>query len=121
MASRIERTADIDLAVGHNIRNLRRRAKMSQQALGDSLGLTFQQVQKYEKGTNRVSASTLVIMRQVFGCPLEDFFAGIELGDTVVAMPLTEEASEVASIVNGLPEDRRKFVLAMAQAAASHL
>jgi transcriptional regulator with XRE-family HTH domain len=50
----------IDVAVGARIRLLRRQQKVSQDELGQALGLTFQQVQKYERGTNRVSASMLV-------------------------------------------------------------
>jgi transcriptional regulator with XRE-family HTH domain len=50
----------IDIAVGARIRTRRRASGFSQTQLADSLGITFQQVQKYERGTNRVSASMLV-------------------------------------------------------------
>src|SRR5215203_6008776 len=50
----------IDIEVGHRIRLCRRQIGMSQTELGDRIGVTFQQVQKYEKGTNRVGASRLV-------------------------------------------------------------
>ena len=50
----------IDVAVGARIRIRRRWMNLSQTSLADALGITFQQVQKYEKGTNRVSASMLV-------------------------------------------------------------
>jgi transcriptional regulator with XRE-family HTH domain len=50
----------IDVMVGLRIRELRRAKDMSQAVLGDRLGITFQQIQKYERGTNRVSASMLV-------------------------------------------------------------
>jgi transcriptional regulator with XRE-family HTH domain len=50
----------IDVAVGLRIRQLRKARGMSQENLGDALGITFQQIQKYERGTNRVSASMLV-------------------------------------------------------------
>ncbi len=50
----------IDVAVGLRLRTLRKSRSMSQEQLGRSLGITFQQIQKYERGTNRISASMLV-------------------------------------------------------------
>ncbi len=50
----------IDVAVGLRLRTLRKAKGMSQEQLGRSLGITFQQIQKYERGTNRISASMLV-------------------------------------------------------------
>ncbi|MFT4162739.1 helix-turn-helix domain-containing protein [Shinella sp.] len=57
-----ETTAQMDCAIGSRIRSIRLLRGMSQMALAEQLGITFQQVQKYEKGTNRVAASTLVII-----------------------------------------------------------
>ena len=51
---------------------------MSQEKLGLALGLTFQQVQKYEKGTNRIGASRLYQIGRVLGVPIEYFFEGLE-------------------------------------------
>ena len=53
---------------------------MSQEKLGEALGLTFQQVQKYEKGTNRIGASRLYEIGAVLGVPIEYFFEGLERG-----------------------------------------
>ncbi|WP_416145989.1 helix-turn-helix domain-containing protein [Parvibaculum sp.] len=53
---------------------------MSQEKLGEALGLTFQQVQKYEKGTNRIGASRLYEIGAVLGVPIEYFFEGLESG-----------------------------------------
>jgi transcriptional regulator with XRE-family HTH domain len=50
----------IDVAVGFRLRTLRKSKGMSQDQLGKALGITFQQIQKYERGTNRISASMLV-------------------------------------------------------------
>ena len=50
---------------------------MSQEKLGERLGLTFQQVQKYEKGSNRVSASRLYQMAQILGVPVQFFFEDV--------------------------------------------
>jgi len=58
---------------------------MSQEKLGEALGLTFQQVQKYEKGTNRIGASRLYEIGAVLGVPIEYFFEGLERGTTSAA------------------------------------
>ncbi len=50
---------------------------MSQTALADRIGLTFQQLQKYEKGTNRISAGTLLTFSQILDVPVQHFFEGL--------------------------------------------
>jgi transcriptional regulator with XRE-family HTH domain len=62
--------------VGKRIRMRRLMADMSQEKLGAALGITFQQVQKYEKGTNRVSASKLQLMANILKVPVSFFFEG---------------------------------------------
>lgn len=57
----------IDTELGNRIRDLRRSRDMSQEALGTACGLTFQQIQKYEKGTNRVSFSRLIQISRHLG------------------------------------------------------
>ena len=57
----------IDVAVGVRLRSLRKSVGMSQEALGRHLNITFQQIQKYEKGTNRISASMLVKAARALG------------------------------------------------------
>src|ERR671914_1569018 len=66
----------IDRHVGSRVRMRRMIVGMSQEKLGESLGLTFQQVQKYEKGTNRIGASRLQQISKVLGVPIEFFFEG---------------------------------------------
>lgn len=65
-----------DLHVGARVRLRRISAGISQQRLGDVLGVTFQQIQKYEKGANRISASRLQHIANVFGVPISEFFDG---------------------------------------------
>ena len=60
-----ETTAQMDCAIGSRIRGMRILRGLSQSALAEKIGVTFQQIQKYEKGTNRVAASTLVIISGV--------------------------------------------------------
>ncbi len=64
----------IDVHVGHRVRGRRTLLGMRQSELGEALGLTFQQVQKYEKGTNRISASKLWQLTQILDVPVSYFF-----------------------------------------------
>ena len=79
----------VDLHVGGRVRMRRKMLGMSQEALADALGLTFQQVQKYERGANRVSASKLYEIAKTFQVPVSFFFDG--LPDTT-----TDEVDEVS-------------------------
>lgn len=64
----------IDVHVGSRVRLRRTMLGMSQEKLGESLGITFQQIQKYEKGTNRVGASRLQQIARVLSTPVSFFF-----------------------------------------------
>lgn len=64
----------IDIHVGSRIRLRRTMLGMSQEKLGESLGITFQQIQKYEKGTNRVGASRLQNISNILNVPVSFFF-----------------------------------------------
>jgi transcriptional regulator with XRE-family HTH domain len=66
----------IDKHVGARVRMRRMMLNMSQEKLGDALGLTFQQVQKYEKGTNRIGASRLQQIAHILQVPVSFFFEG---------------------------------------------
>lgn len=68
----------IDKIVGQNLRTHRHLKGLSQGQLGVSLGLTFQQIQKYESGTNRISASKLIQLTEVLDVPMSAFFEGIK-------------------------------------------
>ena len=64
----------IDVHVGARLRRRRTLSGMSQTTLGDAIGLTFQQVQKYERGANRISASRLFDLSRLFDVPIQFFF-----------------------------------------------
>ncbi len=66
----------IDVMVGKRIRLRRLQLSMSQGGLADRLGISFQQVQKYEKGTNRVSSSRLYDIADILNVPITFFFSG---------------------------------------------
>ncbi len=68
----------IDIHVGGRVRMRRMLVGMSQDKLGEALGLTFQQVQKYEKGANRIGASRLFQIAKILEVPVEYFYEGID-------------------------------------------
>ncbi|KQX16070.1 helix-turn-helix domain-containing protein [Ensifer adhaerens] len=92
--------SQIDVFVGSRVRMRRLMAGLSQEKLADGLGITFQQVQKYEKGTNRIGASRLQAIADILGVHPSFFFqegedpAGARNGDT------TREPSEISSFVS---------------------
>lgn len=67
----------VDIHVGGRVREQRKKKGMSQGELGDSLGLTFQQIQKYERGANRIGASRLFQLSQILDVPVAYFFDGM--------------------------------------------
>lgn len=66
----------IDTHVGSRVRLRRMLIGMSQERLGEQMGLTFQQIQKYEKGVNRIGASRLLNLSQILDVPVQFFFDG---------------------------------------------
>lgn len=93
-------TTWIDEHVGRRLQVLRKSSGVSQQKLAEQLGVTYQQVQKYEGGTNRVSTAFLLRVAQMFSVPLDYFFEGI---DALAGAPLNEgadaDAGKIAAFV----------------------
>jgi transcriptional regulator with XRE-family HTH domain len=119
----------IDQHVGRMIRLLRRERGLSQTALAGALNLTFQQVQKYERGFNRVSASKLYQTAAVMGVPVAALFEGLPApGDGGCAVEaamrrrlLIARSSEGARLLDAFdraPAALRRAMLALAEAAA---
>lgn len=91
----------IDIHVGSRIRLRRNMLGISQEKLGESLGITFQQIQKYEKGTNRVGASRLQAIASILNSPVSFFFDGAPGEDGQPAPGMQEEgASYVTDFLN---------------------
>ncbi|MCB9947359.1 MAG: helix-turn-helix transcriptional regulator [Rhodospirillaceae bacterium] len=67
----------VDVHVGHRLRQRRTLLGMSQEKLAQAFGVSFQQVQKYERGANRISASRLHLLTQILDVPITYFFDGI--------------------------------------------
>lgn len=87
----------IDCHVGACVRTRRVQAGISQVQLGSALGVTYQQVQKYERGTNRVSASRLQQLGHVLGVPVTAFYEGFisEADDTGVNVGFSQMNSDL--------------------------
>lgn len=86
-----------DVHVGSRIRLRRNMLGMSQEKLGENLGITFQQIQKYEKGTNRVGASRLQAISEVLGVPVSFLFEDVPNQD-MAARGLAEDASATLAL-----------------------
>jgi transcriptional regulator with XRE-family HTH domain len=85
----------VDTHVGSRVRLRRMLLGMSQERLGDSMGLTFQQVQKYEKGVNRIGASRLFQISKILDVPVQFFFEEApNVGDVRAARGMAEADSE---------------------------
>ncbi|PLP59504.1 transcriptional regulator [Mesorhizobium loti] len=101
----------IDTHVGSRIRLRRNMLGMSQERLGESLGITFQQIQKYEKGTNRVGASRLQAIASILSVPVAFFFEDAPGQDGVTRGGFAEDnamalAAEFCSTPEGLQLNR---------------
>lgn len=96
-----------DKHVGSRVRMRRMMLGMSQEKLGDALGLTFQQVQKYEKGANRIGASRLQQIAHILQVPVSFFFEGApnvpgHLPDGLAEAPSPEYVSDFLATSDGL-------------------
>jgi len=80
-------TNDIDLYVGKRLRRRRRLLGLTQQALAEQVGIRFQQIQKYECGANRVSASRLFELSEAMSVPVQHFYEGLSPHDPVTGTP----------------------------------
>jgi transcriptional regulator with XRE-family HTH domain len=94
----------IDAQVGNRVRLRRMLIGMSQERLGELLGLTFQQVQKYEKGVNRIGAGRLFEVARILGVPIDYFYEGVspQLGGGFAENEASPPVMEFVSSGEGL-------------------
>lgn len=109
----------VDIHVGGMVRARRKQLGMSQQSLGEAVGITFQQVQKYERGTNRVSASKLFEIARTLNVSPSYFFNGLDQSDdsdlsrsevTAQAFLRSAEGIELSELFLKLTPERRRAV-----------
>ena len=102
----------IDAHVGERMRERRLILGMSQEKLGEALGISFQQIQKYERGTNRIGAGRLFTIGQVLGVAVSYFFDGLDAGvppERLVTQ--SRRAAEAARLIDIASDDVAGSVL----------
>lgn len=130
-AERVEhRPNPIDIHVGSRVRLRRKLLGVSQEKLADALGLTFQQVQKYERGVNRISASKLYDTAGFLGVEVGYFFEGLAGGEAASGLAesgadrhastflMTAEGVELASLFPRLTGKQRRRILELVRTPA---
>ncbi len=117
----------VDVHVGKRVRHRRWMVGMTQQQLGDIVGIKFQQIQKYETGMNRISASRLWDIAQALGVSISFFFEGFDgeesVAETVAVAPETQrgdlladkEALELVRSYYAIPEAQRRRLFDLAR------
>ncbi|MEM8592539.1 MAG: helix-turn-helix transcriptional regulator [Pseudomonadota bacterium] len=111
----------VDVHVGKRIRHRRWMVGMTQQQLAEQVGIKFQQIQKYETGMNRVSASRLWDIAETLGVPVSFFFVGLEgHGDEAEEaapndMMADKEAMELVRSYYAIPENQRRRLFELAR------
>jgi transcriptional regulator with XRE-family HTH domain len=115
-----QRGGPVDAVVGRTIRVLRLQRRVSQSALGKTIGVSFQQIQKYENGSNRVGASRLVQIAQALQVPLDSLFQrvdGARPRKDVVEDPLAllsdGQTMRVARAFSGISNSRIRVAIVM--------
>lgn len=115
----------VDVHVGKRVRHRRWMVGMTQQQLGEIVGIKFQQIQKYETGMNRVSASRLWDIAAALDVPINFFFEGIEDSETVEPefqvesargdLLADKEALELVRSYYSIPEQQRRRLFDLAR------
>ena len=111
----------VDVHVGKRIRHRRWMVGMTQQQLAERVGIKFQQIQKYETGMNRVSASRLWDIADALSVPVSFFFEGLEAEKTSSSTTLQgdiladREALELVRSYYAIPENQRRQLFELAR------
>lgn len=112
---------ELDRAIGARVRHVRKLRGMTQTELGESLGVTFQQIQKYERGTNRISTSALILLAQALNVSPSALLGTEEQGRPDLDMSLLSDdgAYELVQAVAQISSDKlRRMVIELAQSLA---
>lgn len=119
-----------DVTVGGNVKKRRAICGLSQTDLADRLSISYQQVQKFEHGKNRIGAGRLYRIAKILNCDVSIFFDGIEDLDVAVNTPQfkrtkrmtafsnTPQGVHLIDAVSNLPADLRKQIVSLAKAIA---
>jgi transcriptional regulator with XRE-family HTH domain len=121
------RRNDYDLIIAENVRTARIARNISQTDLGKPLGVTFQQIQKYEKGINRISAGRLVAIADVLQLPVADLLAGTGKGQSsrertpCELLAASREGNRLAAAFNDLEPRFRSLIVELVEGITGKL
>lgn len=102
--------SDIDVRIGGEVRARRDKLKITQSQLASAIGVTFQQVQKYERGVNRISAATLLAIAETLNCHVADLFGDPD------PKAISHSERAILKLWQDLREPERDAVIAMIRA-----
>jgi transcriptional regulator with XRE-family HTH domain len=105
----------LDRIVGQRLRAARELRKLSQERLGEMLGVSFQQIQKYEKGTNRLSATRVHEIAEVLSLPVEVLYEGSRGADDA-----SDEVEMLRAVLAVTDPTKRRLIAEMARALADN-
>ena len=110
----------VDVHVGKRVRHRRWMVGMTQQQLADKVGIKFQQIQKYETGMNRISASRLWDISEAMSVPISFFFEGLDSRNPVTEevdgdILADKEALELVRSYYAIPENQRRRLFELAR------
>jgi transcriptional regulator with XRE-family HTH domain len=94
MSQKDSPAADIDVLIGERVRSRRVQAKISQAALGEALGVTLQQIQKYEEGTDHIVSGRLLEAARVLECDVMEFYVSSDGDQTIAGTPFSFMATK---------------------------
>lgn len=112
-----KRTAEVDRQIGASVRNARMGTGLSQSRLASQLGITFQQLQKYEKGRNRIAVGTLLLIAEALSVSVHAFFEAVTPAGEPAA-PGSDMARLIAAFDRITDPEARRRVLTLALAAS---
>lgn len=113
-----ETRSHIDVHVGKQLARARMKMGLNQSEVARMLGLTFQQIQKYEKGTNRMSASVLWTLSEAMDLPVAYFFDGLKDGGNAaeqVFASIGRHGMQMADVYTGLTHTQQMMLLELAR------
>jgi transcriptional regulator with XRE-family HTH domain len=118
MGRNSNRKTEIDIAIGNRVRTIRMARHMSQEALGDALGVTFQQIQKYEKGTNAIASTRVHALCTALGITPDQLYGTANGGEKKEINAkdiagLSAMALRVALKIDRLSADQRKAIVVL--------
>ena len=105
----------VDRHVGRRVQEQRLSQGFSQTALGNAVGVSFQQMQKYETGSNRISSSKLFEIAKFMDCPITYFFEGLDGVEADGEAPRTQTEVRMLHATRAMPRKLRSKLLEMAE------